>query len=406
MLQRTLHLYRDSFQGLSREIWYLAATLFVNRAGNMVIPFLTLYLTQQRGFSLSRAGIVMACFGLGSVTGSYIGGRLTERFGFYRVQLWSLIGTGLLFFGIMYLEEFLHLCIGVAILSTVGDCFRPASHTAIAYYSTPANRVRAYGLTRLAINLGFSAGPFMAGALIAGLGYHSLFIVDGFTCLGASLFFFLRVPHTGAETEKLPEPTDKGQSLSEDEITPYKDSWFLLFVFFYFLGALCFVQFFSTFPVYLKEDLFFTEWEIGALEAVNGIMIVMIEMPLVHWFSTHHNPMRMIITGALLYGISFLLLPLSSAWSLIPIVFIVLLTFGEMLKMPFASTWVANRSEGKRRGLYMGVYGLGFSAAIILAPPLSTWLAEHYGFPALWMAAGGFGLASAVGMMYIRGNIK
>ncbi len=59
----------------------------------MVIPFLTVYLT-QKGYTLTEAGIVMACFGVGAIVGGYIGGKLTDRFGFYWVQVFSILHNG------------------------------------------------------------------------------------------------------------------------------------------------------------------------------------------------------------------------------------------------------------------------------------------------------------------------
>ncbi|MCB0682893.1 MAG: hypothetical protein KDC32_18645, partial [Saprospiraceae bacterium] len=60
-----LRLYRDSFAGLSPAIWWLALITLINRSGTMVLPFLTIYLTQALDFSLQQAGWVMSCFGLG-----------------------------------------------------------------------------------------------------------------------------------------------------------------------------------------------------------------------------------------------------------------------------------------------------------------------------------------------------
>ena len=43
-LSSAYHYYIDSFRGFRREVWLLAAITFINRAGSMVIPFLSLYL--------------------------------------------------------------------------------------------------------------------------------------------------------------------------------------------------------------------------------------------------------------------------------------------------------------------------------------------------------------------------
>src|SRR4029079_1750746 len=96
MIVSSVQLYRNAYGGLSREVWWLALVIFINRAGTMVIPFLSVYLT-SRGYTLVQVGFVMAAFGLGSIAGAYIGGRLTDRFGHFYVQVFSLLLNGALF---------------------------------------------------------------------------------------------------------------------------------------------------------------------------------------------------------------------------------------------------------------------------------------------------------------------
>lgn len=82
--------YINTFRGLSKEVWWLALITLINRAGTMVIPFLSLYLTKSLDFTLSDVGWIMSFFGLGSVVGSWIGGKLTDKIGYYKVMFFSL----------------------------------------------------------------------------------------------------------------------------------------------------------------------------------------------------------------------------------------------------------------------------------------------------------------------------
>src|SRR5690606_11245372 len=90
-MSELIRLYIDSYRGLSRPAWMLALVMLVNRTGAMVLPFLGIYMTQALGFSVPEVGIVLACFGLGAVTGSVLGGWLTDRFGNFWVQAMSLL---------------------------------------------------------------------------------------------------------------------------------------------------------------------------------------------------------------------------------------------------------------------------------------------------------------------------
>ena len=101
MLTHTVRLYRNSFSGLSRDIWMLSLVMLVNRAGTMVIPFMTVYLTQELHFTLAQAGYVMSSFGAGSILGALLGGRLTDKVGYYPTQFWTLFLSGLLFLALV-----------------------------------------------------------------------------------------------------------------------------------------------------------------------------------------------------------------------------------------------------------------------------------------------------------------
>ena len=62
---------------------------------------------------------------------------------------------------------------------------------ALSAYSKPENKTRSVTLIRLAINLGFSAGPALGGLIITSLSYRGLFWVDGITCILAVFYCYL-----------------------------------------------------------------------------------------------------------------------------------------------------------------------------------------------------------------------
>src|SRR4051812_2730185 len=107
MISRTFSLYKNAYSGLSPSTWLLSFVMLVNRSGTMVLPFMTIYLTSPAMcYSIGQAGFVMALFGLGAVTGGFIGGKLTDRIGFYPVQLITLGGGGLLFMVLGQMNSF------------------------------------------------------------------------------------------------------------------------------------------------------------------------------------------------------------------------------------------------------------------------------------------------------------
>ena len=156
-MKKIFHNYINTFRGLSREVWWLSLITLINRAGTMVIPFLSLYLTKNLGFTLSDVGWIMSFFGLGSVVGTWLGGKLTDKIGYYKVMLVSLFLTGVLFVLLQFITTFQGFCAGIFLVMLVADAFRPAMFVALSAYSKPENKTRSVTLIRLAINLGFSA---------------------------------------------------------------------------------------------------------------------------------------------------------------------------------------------------------------------------------------------------------
>ena len=193
MIQKAFRNYISNFQGFSREVWILTLVTFINRAGTMVLPFLSKYLHEDLHFSLSQVGTIMVFFGIGSMLGSWLGGKLSDTIGFYKIMIFSLLVSGLMFFGLRFVTSFYGLCLSMLLIMTVSDMFRPAMFVSLGAYAKPENRTRALTLVRLAINLGFAAGPALGGLIIMIIGYKGLFWVDGATCIVAILVFWIKV---------------------------------------------------------------------------------------------------------------------------------------------------------------------------------------------------------------------
>lgn len=188
----------------------------------MVVPFMSIYCVKQLHFSIVQAGAVMSLFGVGAISGSFVGGKLTDKFGFYDVQVGALLSGGILFLALGYQHTFPTVCFGTFILSFCNESFRPANSTAIAHYSTPENKTRSYSLNRLAINLGWAVGAGFGG-LLASVNYHLLFWVDGSTNILAGLLLLKIMPRAGiVNTIKKWKPV-----LQKSRRTATKFTWFL-----------------------------------------------------------------------------------------------------------------------------------------------------------------------------------
>src|SRR5690606_39611487 len=103
--------YISAYQGLSNATWLLALVMFINQSGSMVLPFLGVYMTTVLEFSLKNAGIVLSTFGVGSILGSFVGGWLTDKFGSFKIQAFSLFFFIPFYLILPFFDIFITLCI-------------------------------------------------------------------------------------------------------------------------------------------------------------------------------------------------------------------------------------------------------------------------------------------------------
>ena len=385
-----IQLYKKAYSGLSRNSWYLCLVMLINRSGTMVIPFMTIYCINQLHFTIVQAGYIMALFGLGSICGAFIGGKLSDKFGFYDLQIFALLSGGILFLILGYQHTFTTVGAGAFILSFCNESFRPANSSAIAYYSTDENKTRSYSLNRLAVNLGWAVGGALGGFL-ASINYHLLFWVDGCTNIVAALMLLRLIPRSSI-IKTVKTKLDIAQTSSA-----YKDIVYLVFIGLVVLFATCFFQLFTMQPVFYKTEWFFNERTIGALMALNGLLIVFIEMVLIHRLEGKRHALNYISAGVILVGASFVLLNILPAGILSGIVFILFVTIGEMLAMPFANSFWITRTTPHNRGEYAGLYTMAWSTAQVLAPTVGSQLIMYGGFNLLWWILGGVCLFSSIG---------
>ncbi len=380
-----------AYSGLPKDAWMLSLVVFINRSGSMVLFFMTLYLTEKLDFTIAQAGRMLSVYGAGSLVGSYLGGMLSDTVGARRVQIMSLISNAAVLIILNFLEGPLWIAVTLFLLALVTDAFRPANASVLAEVCPAPVRARGFVLNRLAINLGVTIGPALGGFL-ATWNYHYLFWVDSITCLLAAVILWLFFPG------RKPIIHQDADAHAQPNLAPWKDKIFLRILLTIFLGAMVFFQLFNTWPIYLKDVYSLMENDIGLLLAINGIIIVLIEMPLIHRLEKLPS-LRVVAAGTLFMCGGFALLPLGNSFSFGAFT-VIIWTIGEMLVFPLISGFVANRAGDKTRGKYMGMFNFSFSLAIVLSPALGTWVYEALGPTTLWLAAGGMGLIIFSG--YVR----
>jgi predicted MFS family arabinose efflux permease len=395
MITRTISLYKNAYGGLSSSTWWLALVMAINRSGTMVIPFMTMYLTQHLHKSISQAGLVMSLFGTGAIVGALIGGRIADKIGFYYVQICTLLGGGIMFIVLGEMRSYTAICITTFFLAFVNEAFRPANSVAVAHYSSEENRTRSFSLNRLAINFGWAVGGALGG-IIASYDYSLLFWVDGLTNIGAAiLLYMVLAPSRNIASVSEKKPIQPGGT------TAYADTKYLFFIVTIFIFASCFFQLFTTIPVFYKEQLHLSVFFIGMIMAFNGLVISLFEMITVFSLEGKRPHLHIISVGVLLVGVSYLLLTLNIAnTALIALMSMLVLTFGEILSMPFMNSFWISRAQQYNRGQYAALFTVAWASAQAVGPYMGALVVEHYDYHTLWFIITGICLLLAT--LYFR----
>lgn len=393
MLSATLNLYKNAYTGVNRRMWLLAVVMLINRSGTMVLPFMTLY-CKHIGYSTKQAGLVVAVYGIGSLVGAFIGGKISDRFGFYYTQFFALLCGGILFITLGQMNSYLSICTCTFFLSMVNESFRPANATAVAHYSTAQNRTQAFSIVRLAINLGWGLGGAIGG-ILASINYKLLFWVDGFTNITAAFLLLWLLPKVSLAQQ---------QNLVKKEVpaikaTPvYTDKTFMWFIGLQVLFAICFFQLFTTIPLFFKEDLHINEFWIGAIMSMNGLLIVLFEMIIVFTLEGSRPYLRLMAYGTAIMALSFFILNIPFAYGFaIAVISTLMITLAEMVAMPFMNSYYISRSTEGNRGQYAAYYTMAWSAAQVIGSTGGTQVAYAIGFNNLWWMIGGICLVTAWG---------
>lgn len=381
--------FRDTTGGLPRAFWYLWTGTLINRLGSFVLVFLAIYLTRERGFSASQAGLVLGLWGVGGAVGTTVGGTLADRWGRRPTLLTAHLGAATMMLALGLARPLWAVALGALLLGTFAEAARPAFGAMMIDVVPEKDRLRAFSLNYWAINLGFACAAVLAG-VAAQAGYLLLFVVDAATTLITALIIFTRV----RETRGPAAPVAKGGAAPAGALrTILTDRVYLVFVALNLFAALVFLQHISMLPIAMG-DSGLSPATYGSVIALNGVLIVIGQL-FVPRLIKGRSRSHVLALASLVMGVGFGLTAFAgTAWFYG--ITVLIWTLGEMLNSPSNSTLIAELSPAALRGRYQGVFSLSWQIAGAAAPILGGLVREHVGNGALWLGCAVIGAVMAV----------
>jgi len=379
--------FRTAARQYPRQFWLLFTGLLISTIGSsMIWPFLTIYLTRRLQLPLLTVASLFTINAVTDLVFSFIAGPIVDKAGRKWVMVISLVGNGvvnILMAGASTLGVFAVL---MALNGMVNPLYRIGADSMMADMIEPARRPEAYSLMRMGNNLGISLGPMLGGFVVAA-SFATAFMIAA----GGLIFYGILLIFLAKETLILGAAAGNA-----DPVGGYgpvlKDRHFLAFSGAVAINTIVAAMMWQLLAVYSNTNYGISETLYGFLPTTNALMVVLFQY-LVTRVTRRFPPVTMVALGALVYSLAAGSVALANSfvgfW-----LSMVIMTMGELILVPTATTYVANRAPADMRGRYMSLYGLTWSIARGIGPAYGGYLNDNLGPKFIWIGALGVGLVS------------
>jgi MFS family permease len=384
------------------QYWFLLIGGFVSAMGSsMVWPFLTIYLSRRLNVPFATIGSLLTLNAAMGVASSFIGGAFSDQAGRKKIMIASLL-FGAVYFSMLsregslvYYGALIMLWGGFNMLYSIG------ANAMVADLVPMHQRIDAYAYLRIAYNSGIAIGPVIGGILI-GISYDIAFISASivFLCFGILGLFFLK--------ETLPAPAQKMDQMAGENDKGYSavlaDKVFMSFVVSlsgtFMAGAVMFIML----PVYANQQFGLPESSYGWIITTNALLCVVGQYPVARLIRKV-SPLPALAVGALFYALGVGSVSLGAGfWAFLASM--VILTLGELIVTPTATTLTAAMSPASMRGRYMSVYGLVWPIGSGIGPVFAGVLYDQIAPVAMWYGVMFTGLLSVLGILILWAKTK
>lgn len=386
------------------QFWVLFFGMLISTIGqSMIWPFLTLYVSKTLHLPLAQtASLVSMNAGMGLIF-SFVAGPIIDRLGRKWVMVVSLIGTGIMYFFMSTAATFAEFALAQCLMGALTPLYRVGADAMMADLIPVDKRVDAYSLLRMSNNAGVSIGPALGG-IVASSSYNLAFYIAAIGLCAFGLLIAVRAQETlpGGVSDTL-----KGKAIFSGYGHIFRHREFMGFIGAFTLTSMLSSLVWVLLPVYTNINSNIPERLYGFIPTTNAVMVVTLQY-MVTQITRRHKSMTMMMVGTIFYAAAVAMVSLFSGfwgfWFCM-----VIMSTGELVLIPTATTYTANAAPVDMRGRYMSVYGLTASIASLFAPILGGYLNDSYGGVTIWyggaligvLATGAFGL-----LVFLTGRKK
>ena len=344
----------------------------MNAVGNgLVLPFTFIYLHNERGFSLGLAGLILGTNAAVSLLAGPVSGPLVDRLGGRRMLTVALGFLMVGFASYAFVESPWQGFAASAITGIGNGIFWPAQSTLIAGLTPRDRRTAAFAMQRVMMNLGIGIGG-LAGGFLAATSFQLLFLGDAasFVLYAAVLTAF--VPEPGRAP-----PREGERPGSYLDVLRHR-----VFVGFIAVNAAFVAVGYAQLELiapYGKNEAGVGEQWIGAIFAINTLVIVLAQLPIVR-LTEGRRRMRVLALMGVVWAGAWLLVPIAGLWlaGLAAVAMLALAAavfgVGECLHGAVQAPLVTDLADPRLLGRYMAMSAFSWQIGFTIGPPVGGFL--------------------------------
>lgn len=385
-------LFRINVAEYPKQFWLLFWGMLISFAGvSMIWPYLMIYVSARLNLPMTATASLMTVNATAGLLATFIAGPITDRTGRKGTMVVGLMITGISYLAMIFANSLMDFFILMLIRGLANPLYRVGADAMIADIIPQGKRADAYALSRLSKNIGIAIGPAVGG-FVAAASYDVTFIIATISLVvfGLITAFFLNETLDKEAVQK--EIGQSSQRLGFKAIL--QDRAFLVFVGAFTLTQICGAIMWVLLAVYGKDNFNIPESQYGFIPMTNALMVVAFQIYITNITKSKHS-LWMQSLGAAIYALGVGSIAFgNSFWDFW--VSIVVLTIGEMILVPMATTYVADLAPADMRGRYMSVFSLGWGVATGIGPVVGGFLNDQISPQAIWYGGGLIGILGAL----------
>ena len=375
------------FKKYPPQFWLMLLGLIISSTGTtMVWPFLTIYASEKLSLPMAAVTGLMSINSLAGLTASILAGSLVDRFGRKSVMAVGLFGAALAYFGYIQASTYWHFTLLMIASGLFNPLYRLGSDAILADMLSPEDRAQGYSIFRMGRNIGVALGPILGGIVLSSnysLGFSGAALA--LALYGLITLIFLR--------ETLARNPDAKPETLKQQIQVYRQALsnkpFAHLVGAFTLMEICAALMWVLLAVYLKQNFGLPESTYSWIPTTNALMVVFLQVFITRAIQKQRDT-KVMPFGAFFYMLAMLIVGVSSQfWGFW--LAMVVMTIGELITAPTATTFVANLAPAEQRGRYLGVFGLTWHVAMAIGPFAAGILTDAFGFRSPWFACAAIG---------------